>query len=288
MIDTLYYRFGLIGYPLAHSRSPEMHRAAMAYSGLEGNYQLYPVEDDDQAEMRIANLLSHLREGSLHGLNVTIPHKQRALRLADCLSGVAQGVGAVNTLTRLPDGRILGENTDAGGFLYDIRRHGIRPAGHALVLGAGGSARAVVYGLAHAGWQVLIAARRVEQARELAHSIAGPARQPQALALDSQSLARHLPAIDVLINTTPLGMHPHIDASPWPADLPLPPAALVYDLIYNPLETRLLRSAREQGLPAVNGTGMLAAQGAEAFALWTGMPAPYDVMEHALIQALQA
>ena len=143
------------------------------------------------------------------------------------------------------------------------------------MLGAGGSARAVCYALAGAGWEVTIAARRLEQAAALAASLGGTAQGLKARLLDADSLGG---AFALMINSTPLGMFPHPEGSPWPEGLPLPAGAAVYDLVYNPPETALLAAARRAGLPAANGLGMLIEQAALAFEIWTGKAVPRQVL----------
>ncbi|MCB8920215.1 MAG: shikimate dehydrogenase [Ardenticatenaceae bacterium] len=234
MID---YRLGLTGYPLGHSLSPGLHNAALAAAGLAGEYGLYPVAPGDAAGL--AALLARLRSGELHGLNVTIPHKQAVMPLLDELTPAAQAIGAVNTvgikqlaisneqlakksanlqspISNLQSLFMLwGDNTDAPGFLRDVGRFlgdGAAPSS-ALVLGAGGSARAVVYALAGAGWRVTVAARRLAQAQELAVQM-GQVGVVTAVALTAAELRNQKPGL--LVNTTPVGMSPNVDASPWP------------------------------------------------------------------------
>ncbi len=239
---------GLVGWPLGHSLSPRLHKAALTALNLPGEYQLYPVPPFPEGQARLAELLGQLRKGSVHGLNVTIPHKQNVLPLLDELTPSAAAIGAANLLF-LRAGRLTGDNADAAAFLADLHRNGLATtvsgSQNALVLGAGGSARAVVYALANAGWQVWIAARRVEQASAMAASlpVTGPAMP--VLPLTPEALAG---AYDLIVNTTPLGMFPDVESSPWPAELPFPPGARVYDLVYNPSETALVRQARASGL----------------------------------------
>ncbi len=253
-------RLGLIGYPLEHSLSPALHTAALNASGLWGQYLLYPVPPEDAKGLR--DLVHLLRRGELTGLNVTIPHKQAIIPFLDTLSTRAKAIGAVNTLY-VRDGWVIGDNTDAAGFRVDLRAFMPAPAS-ALILGAGGAARAVIYALKERDGCVHVAARKVEQAIALGRGFPGtrPVEwSPEALgALD----------VDLIVNATPLGMFPQVDSCPWPEGLPLPHGAAIYDLVYNPAETRLLRLAHAAGLRARNGLGMLAEQAALAFELWTG------------------
>jgi len=270
---------GLIGYPLRHSLSPEIHIAALKACGLEGDYSLFPVSPDDKQGLK--SLLNRVRTGEITGLNVTIPHKQNVIPLLDKLTPTAQAIGAVNTIY-LRDNKLIGDNTDALGFSADLKkflttetqRHGDI---NALVLGAGGSARAVVYALVNSGWNVTIAARRIEQAQELAASFTNYELQ----ITNYESFIHHPSTFNLIVNTTPLGMTPNADQSPWPENLPFPNAA-VYDLVYNPRETKLVHNARSQGLPATTGLGMLIEQAALAFELWTGCNPPRGVLWNAV------
>lgn len=270
------FQLGLIGYPLGHSLSPNIHKAALDSCGLQGNYSLFPILLDDLQGLK--NLLARVRSGEITGLNVTIPHKQNVITLLDRLTHTAQAIGAVNTIY-LKNGILLGDNTDATGFLVDLKkflttetqRH--RDTESALVLGAGGSARAVIYALVNDGWTVTIAARRIDQAEELSnlykiHATSYPNLKPSTF--------------NLIINTTPIGMLPNTGASPWPSDLTFPPNAAVYDLVYNPRQTRLVRDARAAGLPATTGLGMLIEQAALSFEIWTGHTPPRNVLWNAV------
>ena len=292
------YRFGLIGFPLEHSWSPRLHQAALAGLDLAGEYRLYPIPPLPEGKTALQELLARLRTGAVGGLNVTIPHKQAVLPLLDELTQAAREIGAVNTIF-CQSGRLVGDNTDAPGFYTDLKRLtafkellsvDTQPA--ALVLGAGGSARAVVYSLQQAGWQVTIAARRLEQAQELAGryqlaAAVGHTGNPVTTAIRLEQSALHSfcsinPAISLVVNTTPVGMSPEISASPWPAELAFPQVAVVYDLVYNPAETALVRAARAAGLQAYTGLGMLVEQAALAFERWTGQIAPREMMRLAV------
>jgi shikimate dehydrogenase len=253
-------------------------------AGLEGDYHLFPVRPLPEGADELRVLAGRLRTGELAGLNVTIPHKQSVLPLLDGLSPAAQAIGAVNTLV-MKSGYLYGENTDWAGFLNDLEinlpdvRMGQQRK--ALVLGAGGSARAVVYALTKCGWQVTIAARRPEQSRELAGAFSTPENPVTPHSLDE---INGLAATHLIVNTTPAGMSPYVEASPWPEGLEFPPGALLYDLIYNPAETRLMRSARSTGLTAVNGLGMLAGQAAQAFEIWTGQAVPVEIFRNTALE----
>ncbi len=292
-----FYSLGLIGYPLGHSLSPYLHQAAFQSVDLHGVYDLYPVQPSDQAAVDLVNLLQRLRQGELQGLNVTIPHKRTILSFLDAITSAARAIGAANTLW-LQDRQIIGDNTDAAGFWADLNL--ILPPGlgahsrnSALILGAGGAARAVAYILALEGWRVWVASRRIAQAQELVRDIClglagigfiSSELQLQAIALESEAIAL-FPSPQVIINATSIGMYPAIDASPWPASVLLPQGAIVYDLVYNPVETALVKSARDQGLSAVTGLGMLVEQAALAFERWTGHTPSRKAMGEAAMHA---
>jgi shikimate dehydrogenase len=300
--SATFLHLGLTGWPLAHSLSPALHQAALRAAGLEGDYQLFPVMPLPEGAAALEVLIAGLRQGVLHGLNVTIPHKQAVLPYLDALTPAAQSAGAANTIFQR-EGQIRGDNTDIPGFLADLEAvagrllrklisQGTDGDKQALVLGAGGAARGVACGLVQSGWQVHVAARRPEQAQGLATELSnsswsGDGRpRIDAHSLTGAGLAGLLPRLKLIVNATPLGMLPWVEASPWPAGLPLPTGAIVYDLVYNPSETAFLRQARAAGLPAFNGLGMLIEQAALAFETWTGQPAQRQAMRHAAKEAL--
>ena len=273
-------QLGLAGYPLGHSLSPLIHKAALDVCGLQGNYSLFPIEPDDPNGLK--ELLDRVRMGEIAGLNVTIPHKQNVIPYLDELTPTAQAIGAVNTVY-LHDDKLIGENTDAPGFLSDLngflttetRKRGENSA---LVLGAGGSARAVVYALVTDGWQVTVASRRLEQAEQIAALFDGVHVQELNLRTFQHS------NLQLIVNTTPIGMTPHVDLSPWPENIPFPARAAIYDLVYNPRETKLVRDACAQELSATTGLGMLVEQAALSFELWTGCQPPRDILFEAVNQ----
>lgn len=272
------YRLGLTGWPLKHSLSPALHQAALASLGLEGDYRCFPVEPLPEGVEPMRDLLGRMRTGELKGLNVTVPHKESVINYLDRLTTTAERIGAVNTI--FMDGyNLVGDNTDRDGFLADLDFTRAPAIGHALVLGAGGAARAVVDGLYGRGWKVWVAARRFRQAQEVAESLNRP-RKPAIipLKLEPRTLTEVIEKVTLIVNATPLGMKPHSDTTPWPEGVGFPEHALVYDLVYMPQETRLTRAARVAGLPAVTGLGMLVEQAALAFERWTGNPAPRHAM----------
>jgi shikimate dehydrogenase len=273
------FKLGLIGYPLAHTLSPQIHAAALKACGLQGDYLPFTIHPNDKDSLK--TILHRLRTGGLHGLNVTIPHKQTVIEHLDELTPTAQAIGAVNTIY-LRGGKLIGDNTDALGFLIDLKKilvenqSKIENRKSAIVLGAGGSARAVVHALLTDGWNVTLAARRTEQAEQLAASFPHyylPITDFSSFLLQPSSL---------LVNTTPLGMTPHTETSPLPDHAALPPSTIVYDLVYNPRETKLVRQAKAQGCRAVTGLGMLIEQAALAFQLWTGCTPPRQALWNAV------
>lgn len=275
--STFDFRLGLIGYPLGHSLSPKIHAAALKACGLQGTYSLFPIPSEDKPALQA--LLTRIRSGEVHGLNVTIPHKQSVIEFMDELTPTAQAIGAVNTIY-FRESKLIGDNTDAPGFLSDLQRFlTAEVRGHrgnnVLVLGSGGSARAVVYALLHDGWNVTLAARRIEQAQQLANSF-----RSYTLSLttfDLQSLD-----FDLIVNTTPLGMTPNTETSPLSENMIFSKHTSIYDLVYNPHETKLVKDARAQGLSATTGLGMLIEQAALAFEKWTGAHADRIAMQKAV------
>jgi shikimate dehydrogenase len=272
-------KLGLIGYPVSHSLSPKIQNAALEACGLEGEYSLYSIAPDDISALKA--LLERVHSGEITGLNVTIPHKQNLIPFMDELTSTAQAIGAVNVIYLRGD-KLIGDNTDALGFLKDLNRFisqnqsEIINQKSAIVLGAGGSARSVVYALLNDGWNVTIAARRLEQAQQLASQFEG------AIPTELNAQTFQPSNIQLIVNTTPLGMTPNVDQSPLPENIALSKNAKIYDLVYNPRETKLVRDARAQGLSATTGLGMLIEQAALGFELWTGKKLPSEVFRNAV------
>ena len=276
-------RAGIIGYPLGHSVSPAFQQAAFDHHGLDVRFEVWETPPDALREV-----VTGLRAPDALGASVTVPHKAAVIPLLDRLSEPARRVGAVNLIVNR-DGLLEGHNTDTTGFLRALREDGaFDPAGkRVLLLGSGGAARAVAHILLDQGVAALtIANRTPERARQLANDL-GDGAALSAVSLEPSELA-----VDggwhLIVNCTTLGMR-HSDGekrSPIPS-ASIPSGALVYDLVYNPQETPLLREAKRAGARTLGGLPMLIYQGAEAVQLWTGKEAPLTVMFQAARRALE-
>lgn len=253
----------LLGQPVARSKSPRMQNAAFEAAGVDGCYLALDVAPEGLAEA-----LAGLKRTNAFGCNLTIPHKEAAVPLVDELHASAREAGAVNTVV-FANGRAVGHNTDGAGAVDALRDAGVRlPGARTLVLGAGGTARAVAHALAQAGANVTVANRTPERAAALGRPTVPWARVPDVMR-----------NVDLLVNATSVGMRDE----PAPAPVAqMPIGAAVLDCVYRPGGTPLVRDARARGLIAVPGEAMLLHQGARAFELWTGRPAPLGVMRLAL------
>jgi shikimate dehydrogenase len=270
---------GVMGWPVAHSRSPALHGFWLEEYRIDGAYVPLPVRPEHlEAALRALFVLGFA------GCNLTIPHKEAALRIVDRVEPAARRIGAVNTIVVAADGTLEGRNTDGYGFLEHLRASvpGFDPAtGPAAVLGAGGAARAVVVALRDAGVpEIRLANRRRERAEGLAQGL------ERVMVVDWAARADALAGAALLVNATSLGM----TGAP-PLDLALdalPPAAIVYDIVYVPLETPLLAAARRRGNPVVDGLGMLLHQARPGFAAWFGVePAVTPALRAAILAGLQ-
>lgn len=271
----------VVGHPIRHSRSPLIHGHWLAEHGLDGTYERIDVAPD-----AFEAFFRGLPGSGFAGGNVTIPHKEAAYRLADSLTPRAQRIGAVNTLIVEGD-RVRGDNTDAPGFIAHLDQSlgegwAERTGGAALVLGAGGAARAIVVGLVERGLSVRVANRSPERARALAEL-----DPDHVAALAWEAVPEALAETGLLVNTTSLGMAGH---PPLALDLaPLPESAAVADIVYVPLETPLLAAARARGLAAVDGLGMLLHQAVPGFAAWFGLrPAVTPALRQKIVADLAA
>jgi shikimate dehydrogenase len=253
---------GVIGWPVAHSRSPLLHGLWLSRYGIDGAYVPLAVPPD-LLEVAVRGLAA----AGFRGANVTVPHKEAVMALCDILDDSARQAGAVNTLI-FADGRIEGRNTDGAGFIANLRAHGFVPAGHALVLGAGGAARAIVAALIATGMRVTIANRGVERAQHLA------ALFPGVTALPWEARETALDSADLLVNTTTLGMKG--DVTPPLSLARAGPKLTVADIVYVPRMTPLLDAAVLRGLLIIPGLGMLLHQAVPGFAAWFGVTPVVD------------
>lgn len=276
---------GIIGHPIGHSISPRFQQAGLDHIVVDHRYLPYDVPPD-----LVADFVASLRSDGALGINVTVPHKEAVMPYLDEIDEWAAEAGAVNTIVNRA-GRLVGYNTDGYGFLRALRESGgLDPAGkRALILGAGGSARGVVQALLRAGVaELVIANRTLERAETLAELAANRGVHARPIRLDGLQTGNVPEGTDLIVNCTSLGMHhgPDEDASPLPASQ-IPPSALVYDLVYNPMLTPLLREAHSVGALTLGGISMLVYQGAASFELWLERPAPVSVMMDAAMSAMR-
>ncbi|MBA7609048.1 Shikimate dehydrogenase (NADP(+)) [subsurface metagenome] len=305
---------GLIGYPVGHSISPAMQQAAFDHYKLDLRYELWETEPSE-----LGAAVERLRSAERLGANVTVPHKEAVMPSMDELDDLALGIGAVNTIVNR-GGRLVGYNTDAGGFLRALRKEGgFDPAGkRAVLVGAGGVARAAGFALARAGVKSLfitdiIAERAHVLASDLERSLARTQGPPPRSCVDARDVGgvasldfkmHPIPEIkvlspdeplfektvlgcDLLVNCSPVGMKHSATEGESPVEAKLvPKGALVYDVVYNPLETPLLTDAKKAGARTLSGLAMLVYQGAMSFEMWTGKEAPIDIMFKSAKKAL--
>ncbi|MCX7600154.1 MAG: shikimate dehydrogenase [Armatimonadetes bacterium] len=276
---------GVIGWPVAHSLSPPMHNAAFAYLGLDWIYVPFPV-----APEKVRQAMDGVRGLSIAGINVTIPHKAAVVPYLDEIDQTVADLGVANTIHNA-GGILKGYNTDGPGLLRSLQEAGCQVEGQQVALiGAGGAARAVATAVARAGAaRLTILNRTVAKAEELAAVVERlTGLRPVPLPLSGREAREAVEAAEVVVDSTSVGMHPHCDVPPViPAEW-LHPGQVVCDLTYNPRETVLLKAAKARSATTVDGTGMLVHQGAIAFEIWTGQPAPVEVMRKALLDALAA
>lgn len=271
-------RVGVVGWPIEHSLSPVMHNAAFEALGMadEWFYDAMAIPPD------IADYAA--KEPKRHGyigINVTIPFKQNAMGWGKP-DEKARAIGAANTIDFRND---LATNTDVDGFIDDLLAHDVTLEGEkVIILGAGGVARAAVYGLWRARADVVVVNRTQEKAHEMLFQLTASAGIQNVKAVSMMDAYER--GASLIVNATSAGMHPDVGVSPWSDDIPLPADVTVYDMVYTPAETKLMRQSIEQGGRAIGGLGMLVRQGAAAFKLWTGIEPPVDVMLDAVRTAL--
>lgn len=261
--------YGILGQPVAHSLSPAMHNAAFRELGLNSVYVAFPVTDLVQA-------VAGLRGLDIGGASVTIPFKEEIIALLDEIDSQAARMGAVNTVVNR-DGRLVGYNTDWQGALQALEEKTEIAGKRCLILGAGGASRAIAFGIQEQGGKVAVTDLDMAKALALSRKLWVEVVAPDYL---EEYLAQ------VLINATPVGMEPQQDGIPIDPDL-LSRYEVVMDIVYRPLETRLLREARSRGCRVIDGLRMLIHQGAAQFELWTSRPAPVAVMARAAYDSLE-
>lgn len=269
-IDAKTQLFGVIGNPVAHSLSPVMHNAALAAMDYPAVYLAFQVN-------AAAGAAAAMRALNIKGMSVTIPHKVDIMPYLDDIDPLARAIGAVNTVINR-NGRLLGTNTDCHGAMTALEEHTTLKNKPAALLGAGGAARAIGFGLLEAGARVTVFNRGIERGQALADSLGAP-----FYPLDQ--FGDH-PA-DIVINTTSVGMTPNTAAMPVAAET-LAAHMVVMDIVYNPLETALLRAARARGCTTIDGVAMFVHQGVRQLALWTDRQPPVAVMRQAVLNALTA
>jgi shikimate dehydrogenase len=273
---------GLIGDPVAHSVSPGMQNAVFTALGLDFIYIPFKVDKD-----HVPDAIKGMKALHLRGLNVTIPHKVSVMHYLDKIDSLAQKIGAVNTIVN-DDGILTGYNTDAEGFIRPLLDRKIPLTGKkVLIIGAGGAARAVSFALMEQKAQIIIINRSLEKATELAQQLNSYFLTTiTAFALNQENLVKILPSVEMLVNTTSIGMENDPEKTPIPGRL-LTKNLIVYDIVYNPLQTRLLKEAGIAGAITIPGIEMLAWQGALAFEKWTGQKAPMEIMKNSAIRQLE-
>lgn len=280
--------FGVFAYPVKHSLSPLMHNAAFRAVKLEHHYQGFEIHPD-----LLENAVAALRTLHIGGVNVTIPHKQAIMPLLDEIDLEAQMIGAVNTVVRDEQGRLKGYNTDGAGYVQSLLAETSVQLSSAKVLlvGAGGAAKGIAVYLLKMGCpEIMITNRTTSRAEELAGQLQQYSREQsldaQVSWLDWPEVQEGSWSANVIIQTTSIGMWPHVEESPLPKHL-LHKDMIVSDIVYNPLETKLLQEAKQQGAEIHHGLGMFIYQGAIAFKYFTGVEAPVERMREVVLEKLR-
>ena len=276
------FRLALLGWPARHSRSPAMHEAALGAAGLRGSYEVREVPPE-----RLAEAVRALRAERFDGFNVTAPHKEAVLAHLDELEPAARRTGAVNTVVRLPDGRLRGANTDAEAVVPWLREAGLAPSAgmRAVLLGGGGAARAALWALSREGVRVTLVVRRPERARRMVADVRPP-EPVDVLGIEAAARLRAtLATAHVLVQASSATFGDGESAERFVGALPLealPAHAVVGELVYQPVRTALVRAAVARSLRVADGLSFLRWQGAAAFERWTGRAAPHAAMARAI------
>ncbi|MFW5770950.1 MAG: shikimate dehydrogenase [Spirochaetota bacterium] len=277
-IDASTRLYCIFGKPVTHSLSPAMHNAAFEHMGINAVYMAFEPDN-------IADAVHAMRHLHISGASVTIPYKVDVMASCQHVDSLARKIGSVNTLFN-DGGNIHAFNTDGAGITETLKEAGVDvQGGLALVLGNGGSARAAAFTLAEHGAELLIAGRNSQRVRALADDIVttGAGVETSLITdLDTSTMRQ----VDIIINTTPVGMHPNIENSPLPPDL-IMKHHVVFDIVYSPRITRLLNMAKQKGCVILTGDNMLLHQACRQFTIWTGKEAPVDIMRQALEAGIQ-
>jgi shikimate dehydrogenase len=272
----------VIGNPIGHSLSPAIHNAAFAARGLDFVYLAFQVED-------VGAVLAGMRAiPSFRGMSITIPHKVTAIAHVDEVEGIDRQIGSINTVIN-EGGRLLGFGTDGPGALKALRDAGVEPDGkHILLLGAGGAARAIAFSLAFHARPAELALLDIQEAMLAgltADLRAGTDARVASAPLTDATLAAAMETAEIIIHCTPVGMHPNVDASLIPVEL-FRPGQVVFDIVYTPLETKLLAGAKSRGLTVVSGVEMFVNQAVLQFERFAGVDAPVEVMRRVVLETL--
>jgi 3-dehydroquinate dehydratase/shikimate dehydrogenase len=260
--------YGVIAEPVRHSMSPAVHNRAFQAKRVDAVYLPFLVKP-----AHLKDFMTFAEQLPVSGFSVTIPHKQKIIRYLDVIDPLARRIGAVNTVARKA-GKWRGTNTDVAGILAPLKSRMKLPKTSVLVVGNGGAARGAAFALSDAGAKVSITGRNIDGVRTLARISGAEPLRPDQLGSTF---------FDVIVHATPLGMHPNVDGCFFDGDIP---GDVVFDLVYNPLETELIKRARAQGAEVIAGLEMFVEQAAHQFEIWTGEPAPRPLMERTITEAL--
>ena len=272
---------GVIGDPISHTLSPIIHNTAFSHLKLDFVYLAFDVKPSE-----LENAMHGIRGLGIYGLNVTMPHKKAVLRFLDEVDQTVKFLGVVNTILN-KKGRLCGFNTDGFGALWALKENGFDLSGKkALLLGAGGAAKAIALSLAEEVEELTLLNRTLEKVRELEEKLNQHfGEKVRSDTLSPGNVKKYLRDSDILINATSVGMYPNLSQSIVPSEI-LKPDLVVMDIVYNPVETQLVENARAAGASVITGVEMLIHQGAASFEIWTGCPAPVDVMRKAALSKL--
>ena len=276
MVTAKTKKVGLICWPIGHSLSPVMHNAAFGALGMDWVYLPLPVRAENlEAGVRGLQALS------FEGCNVSVPYKTQIIQYLDEVDDAARQMNAVNTI-KISEGKLIGSNTDPVGFVRQLTSDGVVPDDfNILVIGAGGAARAALFGLSQFKIRHITVMDTIQtQAESLVRDLSAlyPTDTVDYELPSEENFKKLSNGLNLVINATPVGMFPKVDASPWPAKVKMPEDAVFFDIVYNPQETKLLSMAKAKGNKTLSGLGMLVHQGVASFEIWTGTTPPVDLM----------